>query len=278
MVKKSLFLLSASLLFSICFASAVCAADTPYVYDQGDLFTYEEADTIAQRIDDFIDSYDMTFAVVTTLDAEGKSSQAYADDFYDQQELGIGDDYSGMLYLIDLDNGELYLSTSGMMIRYITDERVERILDAAYEKAADGDYAGSTLAALKTAEKFMQEGIEDGQYNYSSETGEVDPYEEEENLTIVALIFGMIVGLIAALIKFFQTKSSYQLTAKTYHYPLMDKSTLDLTTKEDRLVNQIVTHRKIPKNPPPSGSGNPGRSTTHVSSSGRTHGGGGRKL
>ena len=204
-------MLSASLLLSTCFASAVFAADTPYVYDQGNLFSYSEADEISEKIESLTDSCDMTFAVVTTLDAEGKSAQEYADDFYDEHGLGVGDDYSG-------------------------------------------------------------------QYNYSSETGEIDPYEEEENLTIVALIFGMIVGLITALIKFFRTKSSYQLTIKTYHYPLAEKSTLDLTTKEDRLVNQFITHRKIPKNPPPSSSGNPGRSTTHVSSSGRTHGGGGRKL
>lgn len=271
-------MLSASLLLSTCFASAVFAADTPYVYDQGNLFSYSEADEISEKIESLTDSCDMTFAVVTTLDAEGKSAQEYADDFYDEHGLGVGDDYSGMLYLIDLDNGELYLSTSGQMIRYITDERVDFILDAAYEKAADGDYAGSALEALNATESCIQAGIESGQYNYSSETGEIDPYEEEENLTIVALIFGMIVGLITALIKFFRTKSSYQLTIKTYHYPLAEKSTLDLTTKEDRLVNQFITHRKIPKNPPPSSSGNPGRSTTHVSSSGRTHGGEGRKL
>ena len=125
MVKKSVLMLSSSLLLSTCFASAVFAADTPYVYDQGNLFSYSEADEISEKIESLTDSCDMTFAVVTTLDAEGKSAQEYADDFYDEHGLGVGDDYSGMLYLIDLDNGELYLSTSGQMIRYITDERVD---------------------------------------------------------------------------------------------------------------------------------------------------------
>lgn len=278
MVKKSVLMLSASLLLSTCFASAVFAADTPYVYDQGDLFSEEEEDEISQELDIFTSSCDMTFAVVTTLDAEGKSAQEYADDFYDDHGLGTGDDYSGILYLIDLDNGELYLSTSGQMIRYITDERVDLILDAAYEKASDGDYAGSAIEAIRETEACIQAGIEDGQYNYSSETGEIDPYEEEGGFPIVALLFGMIVGLITALINFFRVKSSYQLTQNTYHYPLAEKSTLDLTTSEDHLINCIVTHRRIPKDPPPSSSSNPGRSTTHVSGSGRTHGGGGRKL
>lgn len=279
MIKHCFRLLASSLLLGACVAIPAFAADAPYVYDEAGLFTESEAEEIAQKITDLTDRSGMACAVVTTDDAEGKSSQEYADDYYDDLGIGPDPDYSGMLYLIDMDNRELTVSTSGDMIRYLTDERIDDILDAAYEYAAKGDYAGSALAALDTTETFIQAGIEDGQYNYASETGQIDPYQKKKSFPVIALIFGMIAGLATALITFFSVKGKYQLTGNTYHYPLADKSTLDLTVSEDRLVNQFITHRRIPKNPPPSGSSRgSGRSTTRVSSSGRTHGGGSRKF
>ena len=39
----------------------------------------------------------------------------------------------GLALLIDMDNREITVSTSGIAIRYLTDERIENILDAGYD-------------------------------------------------------------------------------------------------------------------------------------------------
>lgn len=257
------------------------AEEELYIQDDAGLFSDQEISGIYEKILTLREETEMDYMVATTSDAHGYSSQDYADETYEASGLGTGDDHSGMLYLIDLDNREIYISTEGQMLRYLTDERIDTILDHAYEDVVDGNYAASALTVLNDTEAFIEAGIELNQYNYSSETGKVDSYAREKATPIimaVLVIFAVIAGLAAALGTFFSVKGRYQLTRDTYHYPLAEKSTLKLTVSEDRLINQFITHRRIVKNPPPSAKGHSGRTTTHVSGSGRTHGGGGRKF
>jgi len=250
------------------------------VFDEAGLFSQDEMDRLDEEIQDLKAETDMDYVVLTIDDAEGKTSQEYADDYYEATGFGTHGNYSGMLYLIDMDNREIYISAEGDMMRYLTDERVETMLDHAFEEVADGNYADSALSVLKDAGAYFEQGIPEGQYNYSSESGDIDPYVQKKGFPILALVFGAAAGLIAALCTFFGVKGKYQLSFQTYHYPLSEKSDLHLTVSEDRLVNQFITHRRIPKNPPSSGSGRNSsvRTTTHRSSSGRVHSGGGRKF
>lgn len=252
-----------------------------FVFDEAGLFSQDEAECMEEEIKDLKSDTDMDYVVLTIEDAQGKSSQEYADEYYEAAGFGTHDNYSGMLYLIDMDNREICISTEGDMLRYLTDERIDVILEHAFNEAVDGNYADSALSVLQDAGSYISSGIPENQYNYSSESGDVDPYFQR-GFPIMALVFGLAAGLIAALGTFFGIKGKYQLTFDTYHYPLSEKSRLKLTVSEDRLVNQFVTHRRIPKNPPPSSSGGggtrSGRTTTHRSSSGRTHGGGSRKF
>lgn len=250
------------------------------VFDEAGLFSQDDIARMDEEIKGLKAETDMDYVVLTIDDAEGKTSQEYADDYYEATGFGTHGNYSGMLYLIDMENREIWISTEGDMMRYLTDERIDVILDHAFDKVADGDYAGSALSVLQDAGSYIASGIPDNQYHYSSETGEVDPYFQR-GFPILALVFGLIAGLVAALGTFFGIKGKYQLTFETYHYPLSEKSDLKLTVSEDRLVNQFITHRKLPKNPPSSSSGgrsSSGRTTTHRSSSGRVHSGGGRKF
>lgn len=266
------------LLLLFCFLPLSAKASSSRVYDNAELFSPEEIEALSETIEELQDKTQMDYAIVTTEDTNGKSTRTYADDFYESEGFGVGEDHSGMLYLIDLDNQEIYISTEGQMLRYLTDERIESLLDDAFTHAAEEDYALSALSVLYGTEEYLSLGIPDGQYNYSSETGERDPFRRSR--LPLALLIGCIGGLIASLSTFFAIKSRYHLTHETYHYPLHEKSTLTLTRSEDRLLHQTLTHRKIPKNPPSSGSSSShhSRTTTHRSSSGRTHGGGGRRL
>ena len=120
-------------LMSLCFCACVLfsmevSAESDYVYDYADLLTVEEEDALQKSAEFCKEQWNMNFLVVTTDDAEGKSSRAYADDFYDQRFPEESEE-DGVLYLIDMDNREIYLFTSGEAIRYLTDSRIDRILD-----------------------------------------------------------------------------------------------------------------------------------------------------
>lgn len=154
----------------------------------------------------------MDFVVVTTEDAEGKTSEEYADDYYDYN--GYADD--GALYLIDLDNGSVWISTAGKMIRYLTDARIDAVIDAGYDNLKAKNYADGILEMLNETESYLEDGIPSDQYNYDTETGKISRYRsitvyEAIGAAVIALLCGG--GFAAAVL------GSYRLKKKTYRYP-----------------------------------------------------------
>ena len=256
------------------------SAETLYVYDHADLLTIEEEEELQNYAEVMKDTWKMNFLIITTDDARGKSSMEYADDFYDAQ-FPEESEMDGVAYLIDMDHREIYLSTSGLAIRYLTDERIDTILDAAFEYVADGDYYGTFKAFIHESEKFFYEGIPENQYNYDVNTGEIDYYQEPMKLTFGEFLFAFAAALIPSVLTVGGIKAKYQLKFEDFHYDAYTDSEVQLSVKSDRLVNKFITHRRIPKNDDSSGGSRGGggsRSSVHTSSSGRSHGGGGRSF
>lgn len=251
-------------------------AQTENIYDLAELLTGEEEEILQKYAEDFSESWSMNFLVVTTEDTDGKSTVAYADDFYDGKYPEDTEE-DGILYLIDMEHRQIYVSTCGSAIRYLTDDRIDRILDAAYEEAADGDYFGTFEAFFKETEKYLKKGIPSDQYHYDTETGERDYYEPEKppkKVTPGEFFIALVLGLAAAGGTAAAITAKYQLKFEDFHYDAYTDSEMNLKIKEDRLINTFVTHRRIPKDQGTGGGGS--RSSMHTSSSGRSHGGGGR--
>ena len=140
------------------------------VYDMADLFTDEEEKQLSEQAQVLSDTMKME-AVIVTTEENSDSAQVFADGFYMEGGFGTGSDQSGILFLIDMDNRELYISTNGQMIRYMTDSRINDVLDDVYNYAADADYYGAAAAFLTDTEKCYSNGISRDQYNYDTETG-----------------------------------------------------------------------------------------------------------
>lgn len=262
------------------FGTMEAFAESDYVYDYADLLTTEEEAELQSYAEAFTANWNMNFLVVTTDDAEGKSSMAYADDFYDAR-FPEDTEEDGILYLIDMDNREIYLSTCGNAIRYLTDSRIDHILDEAFYYVADGDYYGTFVTFFDETEDYLNQGIPSDQYNYDTETGErdyyYDSYEEPKRITLTEIVIALVAALAVAGGTAGFITAKYQLKFEDFHYDAYTDSDLQLSVKQDQLINKFVTHRRIPKNNGSSGGGG-SRSSVHRSSSGRSHGGGGRKF
>lgn len=258
-------------------------AESDYVYDMADLLTTEEEAWLQEHAEFYKNQWNMNFLVVTTAYAEGKSAMEYADDFYDARFMEETEE-DGILYLIDMDNREIYLSTSGIAIRYLTDYRIENILDEAFERVAAEDYYGTFETFFEETHNYLEMGIPDDQYNYDTETGEsdfyYDSYEKTAAISVSELIIALVAGLVAAISTIGFVTAKYQLKFEDFHYDAYTDSDVRLSIKSDRLVNKFVTHRRIPRNDGSSSrSGGGGSiSSVHRSSGGRSHGGGGRKF
>ena len=244
-----------------------------YVYDYAGLLTSDEIMALEMQIADMREKTDWDIFAVTTDDAEGKISAEYADDFYDERTPEESD---GILVLIDMDNRENYISTYGEAVRYLMDYRIEKIADEGFYYVSDGEYASCLSAMLYTAEEFYDEGIPQDQYNEDVETGDISEYRTLTGMEVITVLF-LAVGV--GWIIYTMVVKSYSMKGNRYDYPYMKYSKVDVVKQEDRFIRQYVTHQRIQTNSGGrSGGQSSNKSSTHTSSSGRSHGGGGRKF
>jgi len=242
-------------------------AAEPGVYDEAQLFTSTETAQLQAAVDDYTSLYGCDAVIVTAADTGGKTAQAFADDFYD--ENGFGED--GVLFLIDMDNRELYISTSGAMIDILDDQRINDLLDIQYAAASDGNYYDAMMSSFTEMETYTQSGPATGQYRQGNTDGPAENGGRylSAGWIILSILVGAGVGGLVVLIIYKKYKKEYQ--AVPYNY--RKEAKLALCNTADNLVDTRTTSCYIP----PSDSSSSGRSSsTHTSSSGRTHGGGGR--
>ncbi len=269
--------------------SGVSLADTKSdqrVYDQAGLFSEEEVRKLEEEIQNLREDINMDVALVTILDAHGRTSERYADDFYDEMKIGTGEDASGLLFLMDMDNRELYISTCGQMIRLLTDERVEAMLDNAIGYMGDKDYVGCVRQLMEDTRQWYEKGIVKGQYNMDRDTGEISLYRGGRKRSIrwyealiAAAVSAFCAGSVCLKVKKEYAMEDERRQASNYYMAYRADASFRFRDNRDVMKNSHVLRQVIPRSTyiGSGGSGSLGRSTTHRTG-GRSHGGGGRKF
>ncbi len=267
MVRKFIKLISFLIILSI-FIPMTSLANRTLVYDDAMLFSASEISNLEEEANVLSDLYNMDIVIVTTNDATGKTPRDYADDFYDYNGLGVGSDYDGILFLIDMDNREPHISTSGIGIRYLTDNRIESLIDGVFDDGlVEGDYYGAAMSFLNNTGYYLESGIPSDQYNEPEEP-------RKKSLSPLDFLISFFGSGSAAGAFFLSIKNKYKVKEARNVFSYRNNSIVNLRSNEDKLLDTSVTHRIIPVATNNSSSTS-GKSTTHTSSSGRTHGGGG---
>lgn len=258
------------------------------VYDMAELLSEEEEADFEEVIARQRKDLDIDIVVVTIENAGGKTSQEYADYNYEAAGFGNGRSHDGILLLIDMENREMVVSTEGKAIRIFTDERIETMLDHIYEGASEGDFAAGVEAFLDDTEYYGKKGIPSGQYNYDTETHRVSVHKSIR--WYEALLAAGISAFVAAM-ACLAIKKEYEMKeapgqARNANLAYRADCKFAYQNENDILVNQFVTSQMIPRSTGSTGGhggsggshSSAGRSSTHHSGSGRTHGGGSRKF
>lgn len=236
------------------------------IYDFADLLDEVEEEMLYDDVMDFILEHNMDMAIVTIDDNNKYAAMKYADDFYDYNDFGIGSDHTGVLFLIDMDTREMWISTTGDAIFMYTDARIDNILDECYYYISDEDYYETADAFISEANRYANKGVPSGV--------EVDIDSGIEFFQVIGV--GAFFCFIFSLIFVFINKAKHTTIHKATeagHY--LVKNSFVVTDSKDVFVS---THTNKIYDPPSSSSSGGGRSSTHRSSSGRSHGGGGRRF
>lgn len=264
----------------------------PRVFDQAGLFSETEIIQLEEKIAQCRKSTKMDVVIVSAYADGERSAEEYADDYYDYGGFGVGKKASGVLLLYYMDGpgqpgGECYISTAGTMINMLTDERIESILDDVYGDLGNRDFAGATEHFLEDVKAYVKEGVESGQYTYDRDTGEIVRYHSIRlyEVAIAMVIAGILAGSVCLDIKkrYAMKQSSREVSNSLQAYRA--DCAFCFSVAGDKMVNKYVRSVPIPKNTSSgsggrghSGSSSAGRSTIHTSSSGSSHGGGGRRF
>lgn len=268
----------------------------PKVFDEAGLFDEAEEEILQQEIVKTAGKLSLDVAVVTTDDTQGKSSALYANDYFEDHGFGYEKEIgSGILLLIDMDNRQVEIYTSGLAMDMYTDLDIDDMLD--YEimpHMKTGDYyeAGRAFVNCLVEYGTNDEVAENGYYDPASDTFvEYTPKERKANERKAALKesfsagnillrFGasLLIGAAGVGIMVMNVRSSKAPGGRVY----MKQGSERLRERRDFKVNTTVTTRHIERRSSSSGGGGGhsggGHTSTRSSSSGRSYGGGGRSF
>lgn len=240
--------------------------NTQRVFDRAGILSNEEEANLTQYIRQAEETYQQAFVIVTEDDTQHKTSREYADDFYDYNDFGYGNSKNGALFLIDMDNREVYISTTGSMITYYTDKRIEVALDYIEPFMQNGEYGKACTTFIDQTIIFLENGARTG-----------GTYLREMISAPVIIGSAIFIGILVAVIVCWVIASRYSIKAQKYSYPLHEKSAVQLTRKEDVFLYTRTTSHRINTGSSGGRMGGGGGSR-HTGSSGRSHGGGGRSF
>ena len=296
---------AAALLLFLLFLSPVRANAAAIVDDEADLLSDGQEQQLLLTARQMAEENDYDYLIVTTDDAEGWEAQEYAEQYY--LDNAYSDD--GIVYLIDMDNREIAIATSGDLIYYVGDDDIDRMLDAAYEEVSGGRYENAFRLMLKATGQCIEGtygqgsgyGQTSGTYgqNYGTDPSYVVAVSERDMGPI--FMAALLAGIATAVITYFSISNAYRGGGRREPYAYRENSSLSLRVRRDAFINRTVTHTRIPKNRPPQqgphgGShggpgthGHPGShsfggghfgpsGSTHTGAGGHTFGGGSRKF
>lgn len=258
-MKRKLFCILTGLCLLISCIFAV-SAESARVVDDAELLTESQVSKLEKKLDKLSNKYKLDIVIVTVESTEGETPMDYADDYYDNN--GYADD--GILLLISMEDSDWWISTAGDGMDIFTDAGIEYMSDQFVPMMSEEDFAGAFTCFAELCEEFVLHA-ETGD-PYDSHNLPKEPFSVGFNL-VVSLVIGLIVAFIATAIMKGQLKSVHQ---KPHADDYMTPGSLHLTNSRDIFLYSHISRREKPQN----SSG----SSTHRSSSGRSHGGGGGKF
>lgn len=235
----------------------------PLLVDDADILSDSEESKLLEKLTNISQDIDCEIAIVTVNSLEGKTAEAFADDYYDYNGYGAGAGDDGAILVLAMDNRKYAVSTYGYAHKALTDAGLKNIRDNFLPKFKKGDYY----------EGFNIFADLSGEYIKSARNGHVidvkdfkEPFSWGINI-IISLGIGLVIGLIVTLVMVSQLKSvAMQKSAVNY----VKHGSLNVTNGSELFLYANVDRQYIE---PSSSSSSSGGSSSHTSSSGRSHGG-----
>lgn len=244
------------------------------VFDYADLLSEEDEREIHLWVQDMQENWGMDLAFLTTDDTDGMSVQEYGAEFYMDHDLGMGSDYDGVIFVLDMGSREGQIITSGKAIDIYTDFYIDKMWDNMVGYLSEGDYYWAFFTLYMDLDHYAEEY----QLYLENPDSYVSEYEKETGGNPLLFVgIALVLSLVIALIAVNSLKRSHKnVKPFTDGRAYLKENGYFLTTNLDSFVSTHTSMMPIPKDDDHKNSWGGGSST--FSSGGRSFGGGGGKF
>ncbi len=229
--------------------------ENPSVVDEAGYLMQSELDYLSEELDRIREKYNFEIAIYTESDMTSGTAEASADDIYDYQGYGAGQNDDGILLYICSDTREYHFTTHGKGLEYFNKNGLIYLESKVTPYLEDDNYYKAFSVYIETTDELLSMA-KDGK-----------PYNEKSLSTkyVVGVVFLCLsVPLLVAYIMM-KKKLKRMKTAVENDYAAnyVKPGSMDISVSRDLFLYSRITKTERPKS----------SSGTHTSSSGRTHGG-----
>jgi uncharacterized protein len=231
------------------------------IIDNAGLLSTSQKNELTILMNSIVEKYNFDLVIVTETSLGSIDPGDYADVFFDYNGYGRGDDKDGCLYLQVIETRDIWFSTSGRGINILNPYAFQKLETDTIKYLSEGNSYAAFRAFILAWDQFLNLEAKGRNYIFVHQWNIV--------LVIIAWLVAFGIGfLIVHVWKKGMNTAIPQTQAAAYIVP----GSLNFTAKKDSFLYSKVT--KIKRQTQSSSGGSGG---THISSSGRKHGGGGRK-
>lgn len=255
---KKLYLMIISMLFLF---SVTAYASGASIVDEVNYLTREEGMEVSQMLQNIKDTYNIDAAIVIVNSLDGKTAEGYADDYYDYNGYGMGENDDGLLLLISKNPRKYHITTHALAVKMFDDEALDYMAVSIENYLRNDDYYSACVTFAEKTEEIANAYI-------NGESDEEYTADDDEFYSMIFCAF-----FVAAIVAAIMTVSAYK-NMNTARTPInanlyIKNGSMNVKTAKDIFLYRNVTKTKIES----SSSSSSGGSRTHRSSSGRSHGG-----
>ena len=180
------------LLITISFAvTAYADFQNPAIVDDAGYLMQSELASLSKELDKVREKYGFEVAIYTESDMTSSTAEASADDIYDYNGYGAGEDDDGILLYICSDTREYHFTTHGEGLKYFNSNGLKYLESKVVPYLSENDYYEAFRVYIETTDELLQMA-KDGK-----------PYNEKQYSTkylIGVIIAALLIPLLVALI------------------------------------------------------------------------------
>lgn len=134
--------------------------DAHQLTDTADIFTDEEEEVMVEQLQTLRETYGTDFVVFTDVSTYGLARKVYAADFFEATGHGLGDDFSGMILFICMEDGNRgwWTAAKGSVKPLFTERSINWLDDRLEPYMKGGDYGAGVIQYLNDLDTLYEKG------------------------------------------------------------------------------------------------------------------------